>query len=374
MRNDTGPVGRGQLLAVFFIALMSPTIRLFPRTIIELAGSAAWLSPIAALAAAPGLLWLLKKLHGKCEAAGGLGALLLRCLGGAAGRAVLAVFALWHLFYAGFVLRAGADRFVVMVYPASGPAVFIFTVLALSLLAALHDFRALARSAVLFRAVFLAVLVLLFAAALPDLHPKNLLPVSWKDTPNILLGATQIFNPLFFLVNFLFLRQPIAEDRGFYRSYLFWISMLLIISAMLCVTAIGSFGAELSIRFNYPFFVMVRNLSLLDIFDRIEALIITLWVFSDFIMVSLMLFIADADLRLLFKLDAPTGAGLLPLRGGRWLTWLAAAAAGVIAMLLTENTLQFHGAVARFVANSSAALIVGLLPLCLLIGKLRKKL
>ena len=59
MRNDTGPVGRGQLLAVFFIALMSPTIRLFPRTIIELAGSAAWLSPIAALAAAPGLLWLL---------------------------------------------------------------------------------------------------------------------------------------------------------------------------------------------------------------------------------------------------------------------------------------------------------------------------
>lgn len=53
--------------------------------------------------------------------------LILRTLGPIAGKITLAVLSLWFLIYGGFVLRSGADRFIVTIYPSSGPAAFSVT-------------------------------------------------------------------------------------------------------------------------------------------------------------------------------------------------------------------------------------------------------
>ena len=64
---------------------------------------------------------LLGRLTRKRVPGEGLGGVLLRVLGRFGGTAAVLLYTVWTVFYAGFVLRAGADRFVTAVYPGSRP-------------------------------------------------------------------------------------------------------------------------------------------------------------------------------------------------------------------------------------------------------------
>ena len=111
--------GRGQLIALCTVIVLVPALRLFPPVATQFAGRAAWLSAPAALF--PVLLYILflddfmaRRMEGE-----GLAELLMRALGPVAGKIALGFSALWFLFYGGFMLRAGADRFITTIYPNS---------------------------------------------------------------------------------------------------------------------------------------------------------------------------------------------------------------------------------------------------------------
>ena len=75
----------------------------------------------------------------------------------------LLMLTLWLCVYAGFVLRSGADRLLVTVYPNTPPAFFILTMLLAALLASLIPLRAAARTAGLFLAPIAPILTLVCA-------------------------------------------------------------------------------------------------------------------------------------------------------------------------------------------------------------------
>ena len=131
------------------LLLLGPALRLLPRLAAEQAGRAAWLSVLPAL---PLLLFYVRFLSRFWEArpAGtGLGEAALELLGPRWGRGALFFFTAWLLFYAGFVLRSGADRLVLTVYPQSAPAVFTLSMGFCCLAAALGSARSLARTGAL---------------------------------------------------------------------------------------------------------------------------------------------------------------------------------------------------------------------------------
>lgn len=363
-------ISRRQLTAAGFLALLSSMIRVMPRGSAALAGRACWLCAVPAFL----LLWafgsFLNRFGPEDE---GMAAVFLRCLGPVAGRAVLLLYGLAFLFYAGFVLRVGADRLVVTVYPTAGTRFFFTVLLLLCLMAAMGTLRAIGRTAVILRAILLAALAMAFVFSLPDVDLKNLGPVKAEDAGSVLWGMLPIVNVGGLGACFLFLRGYGPPGRWQRREWLPWLGVLTAVAALLCVTVVGSFGPALTLRMSYPFFVMIRNVSLLNLADRIEAVVVVLWVFSDFLLCTLFLRCGHEALRQVFSLPDPEEKSFFDLRGGRWLFLPEAAAVWCTAHFIALDSYGLEPWADRIVPFSFLALVFVGFPLVWLVGKLRRR-
>ena len=355
-----------------FVALLPPATRLLPGLCAQTAGRAGWLCPLAALPALLLVAWLMRRL---CAGAGpgeDLGCLILRGLGRGPGAALLFVYGLWLVFYAGFSLRSSASRFIYTIYPGAPPWPFVAAGLAAGLAAVLSPGRALARASELFRWLLLLALAPILLLGLADVDFGSLLPVYPSDALPVLEGALPALGAgAFLIVNIGFLDRGPGALRGGRFSLAAALVMLLIVGVTL-----GRFGPELTGRFTYPFFALVRNASLFGVAERIEALVTALWVFSDFVLFAFALSAGAGCLRLALGL-APEGLserhGAFEMRGGRWLIWLCAALAGLTAALIAPDSASLK-LVSELVAPGLNLLaIFGLILPALLIGRARRK-
>lgn len=374
MRDDI--ITEKQFSAAVFTAVLSPALRLLPRAAVLPAGCRAWLS----VAAAVPLLLLLALLMGSLRQCLGpresAADLFLRAFGPVLGRIVLALYAAWFLFYAGFVLRAGAERLTATAYQHSGPTPFLLATLAAALLVSLGTLRGAARTAVAFRRVLLTMLGAVFVFSLPDLAPEHLRPAQPVPFPGVLSGALPVAAVGGSAALFSFLRGYTApREHGAVLSLLPPLALFAAVAAALCVVPTGVFGAALTARLSYPFFTMVRDLSLFGARQRFEAAVIALWVFADFLLCAMLLRCAHEALRGILRLPDPEGQGTpLTLRGGRWLLLPEAAAAGLCALALPAAAEDFRRWSETLVPLALDAFVYGGFPLLWLVGRLRKKL
>ena len=79
----------------------------------------------------------------------------------------------------------------------------------------------------------------------------------------------------------------------------------------------GAFGAPLTAQLARPFFVLVRTLSFFRTVERVEALVVMLWIFPDFLITALFLWAGQYSLRLLCGFhpdDQPSGRKFCTLK------------------------------------------------------------
>lgn len=374
MRNES--VTDRQFAAAALTAVLSPLLRVFPRAAAAAAGRWAWLAVPAALPLLLVLALLMASLRRALAPGEGAADLFLRVFGPAAGRILLALYAGWLLFYAGFILRSGAERLTAAAYRHSGPEPFFLATLAAALLAALGTLRGAARTGVVFRGALLTVLGAALVLAMPEIDPENLRPAGPVPVGGVLSGALSVAAVGGAAALFSFLRGYTASaDRSAARVLLPSLALFAAAAAALCVVTTGVFGAALTARLSYPFFTMVRDLSLLGVTQRFEAPVIALWVFADFLLCALLLRCAHEALRAIFALPPPEGSHApLSLRGGRWLLLPEAAAAGLCALALPAAAEDFRLWSERFVPLLMILFVYGGFPLLWLAGRLRGKL
>ena len=356
-------ISRRQFTATAFVAVLSPLIRRFPRILAQTAGRTAWLSallaalPAAAVVAAAYLLFRRKRSYGE---------VLTDALGRLPGRAVILLYTLWLLFYTGFLLRSGAERFVSTVYPGAAAPLFIIVAALLCALAAAGRLKTIARTAMVFRPLLLTVLVLALLLTVKDLDLSLLVPVTGADAVPNGYAALQTVNVLSVVCYMAFLGDRV-EARLRLRDFVPWLAVMLSLIGAMAACCIGLFGPELTAKLRYPFFMLVRDVSLLGSLERVEPVVIALWVFSDFIFLSLLLHIAAGNLRECFGLTASKVSGK---PGGRWPALLCAALAAAAGLLvgrdaesfsfLSETLVPLLSAVFVFVLPIPAA-VIGLL-------------
>ena len=123
---------------------------------------------------------------------------------------------------------------------------------------------------------------------------------------------------------------------------------------------VGNFGAELTASLQRPFFYLVRNLVFFQDVERVEALVVALWVFPDFLLVSCSLFACARCLSAVLK------------RPERPLAALGGAAAALLGCFLGRSAGSYTALSERIVPLVGMSLAL-LLPLCLLLGRWRKK-
>ncbi len=316
---------RKQFAAVILVSLLSPLLRLLPQTAVTLAGRGAWLSALPALVPPLALGAILASFRRYMRPGEGMGGLLLRWLGPVAGRAALAVFAGWFLFYGGFILRSGAERLVSTIYPGSGQNLFVAATIALCLTVALGELGTAARTAVLMRAVLVGTLAAVLVLSVPNMDPEQLLPLGWNDAGPILAGALPLASVGAVAGCFSFLSGYVQPAKN--QLWLLGTMILLLgLGGVICASVVCVFGPKLSAALTYPFFIMIRSISLGDLVPRIEAVVITAWVGADLMLCAMLLRCAHEAVRTIFRLPTPDQFPMGSLRGGRWLLWLEAAA------------------------------------------------
>ena len=355
---DEHLITRKQFSAAILVSLLSPLLRLLPQTAVAIAGAGAWLSPLPAIVPVFLLAAILESFRRHMRPGEGMGGLMLRWLGPVAGRAALAVFAAWFLFYGGFILRSGTERLVSTIYPSSGQGLFAAVTVALCLLVALGELRAAARTAVILRTVLIGALAMVIVFSASNMDVSRLASFSRQDAAASLAGALPLASVCGVAGSFSFLSghvQRPKNGRWLWGTYL----LALILGGIICAAVMSVFGPALSARLTYPFFIMIRSISLGDLVPRIEAVVIAAWIVADFMLVTMLLRCAHEALRTLFGLPDPESFPMGSLRGGRFLLWLEAAAVFGISLLFDLPPLQLRLWSDRYIPLGSDLLLYG---------------
>lgn len=342
--NDKRSFDRRALLSLGTVTILAPMLRLFPSASVEAAGRAAWLSAPAALPLTAAYIFFLSALMDKREEGENLQELSLRLLGKTGGRVFLVLTAAWLLLYAGFELRSGSDRLIVTVYPNSRSSAFSVVMGLLALAAVLGSERTIVRSARIIMPVLLGIFLLTLFFALFSVRADNLLPVTASDTLPVLLGSLAAADVVCVgLYSLCFFEGCVPKTPGRRKDFLIWLLGAMALLTLLDAAIIGCFGAEIVRILTRPFFVLVRNLVFFNSVERVEALIVMLWIFPDFLQVSLLLHAAQYSLRLVLGKDARYISGrVFDMGEGRYMIWLCFAAVLATAVLIAPDSVSMN--------------------------------
>lgn len=366
-------VSSKQFAAMMLTAALSPLLRSIPRAAVSGAGKGSWLCVIPAFFLLMGMLAVHSLFLRQLRPGTGYADLILQWLGPVAGRMILLLYGAWFLFYTGFILRSGTERLSAAVYPESAVFPFMLVIAVFCLLVALGSLRAAGRCAVLLRTFLLLVLGLIFLFAAPNISRENLTPVPWRDGAGILTGAVPIAAIGGLAGSFPFLMGYVEPIQRPARKMIPLLLVILLISALLCIEVVGTFGPALTETLTYPFFLMVRDISLFGVTQRIEAMVVVLCIFADFVLCISMIRCAHECIRTVFSFPKPEDAPFFSLKDGRWLLWLETGSALISGTVFTNTTFELKEWSDHVIPLAGVFWMYGCLLLIFFIGCLRGK-
>ena len=364
MKQDQGFFVR-QLRSLCAMALLSPTLRLIPGAAAA-AGRPAWAGPLAALPLLLVYAWLLWRMRQALKPGEELPQQILQSLGRRAGRLALLLLGLWLLLYCGFTLRAGAERFLVTVYPRAPAWFFVVSMGLLALPAGQGSLRRLTRVARMVEPVLLAVLGLILLTALRSADMGSLLPLTPADAGALARSALPSLDVVGFGLAAYCLLCPGQASEEKARPILLWTGALALLLTALGAAVQGRFGSAVSARLSTPFFALVRNLTFFRSLERMEALVVGLWIFPDFLLAGLALQACRSCL--LPALDTGSGPA-----AERRLAWPLALAAVGLGLLLAPDGAALQLWSQRLIPGLNLA-VAALLPAVWGLLRLRKRL
>ena len=278
-----------QLLTLTFAALLSPALQVLPGQTARQGGIAGWLAAAAALPVLLGLSWLLWWLFkGEAGQAGGLPGTACRLLGRIPGRMLCLAYLLWGLCLLAVSARQVALRFLTISYRNGPMLLFLLTLLGITFWLVRKPVGALARAGEVFFLTLAAGLALSLALGVFQLDPVNLLPVWTEDLPAAGAALLPVLGLLGYAVFAPCLGGQVAPEPAGRRRVLRWAAGLGLTLAALQIVCQGSFGPGLAARMDTPFFMLVKGIGFEGTFQRMESVIIALWVLSDLALLGLL--------------------------------------------------------------------------------------
>lgn len=287
---------------------------------VGLAGKSAWLTGILAF---PALLLLAWMLHTLVRAGGGLADALQKAFGTLLGKAAILLYVLWALFVLSMAGRLYAERMLSTGYQNTSLAGLLLVLLALVLWIGRRKLEALARTAEICYLVLVLTLgaVLLFCVV--DLAPAHVLPVWFSDLPQVAAATRVPVGILSYGVFAAFLTGRVTRRPEDKRRGILWLAAGCAVVTVLQFGVVGQLGDGLCVRVDVPFFEVARAVGLDGAFQRMESIVVAVWILSDFVLLAMLVFAVREMAKALFgeKAErwAPFLAVILAFLGGQFL-------------------------------------------------------
>lgn len=278
-----------QYLVMLFVALLSPLVKMIPGQQAETAGLGSWLAVLEALIPALAVIWLISFLERGLPEDAGLGEMLCLCLGKWAGRILCGAYGLFLLFVSCVALRFCAERFTSTIYPDTGLGLFFLTILALEWWLGRQKLAVTARVGQIFFFAIVLTLGIVLVMGISSIHIYNVWPVWVQDLPRISRASVTVLGTMGIGIGTMFLFGEVTDRRDGRNLAMRWIAGLCLVLTALGFVVMGVFGPKMASRVQVPFFSLAKEVMIEGAVERVEPLVVTMWVFADVVLLAILL-------------------------------------------------------------------------------------
>lgn len=245
---------------------------------IQIAKNDAWIAPIIGMIVGVIPLWIfIKIMNHKDE--NNINDTLKECFGNF-GKVISILIALFVAFFV-MINFYNLNNFISSEYLYSTPKFFISIMFGIPIIyALLHEFHIISRSIMIlgYIAMFLFLAGLIGLAFQTD--PHNVMPVLYHGFfPPFKAGIYDVCYtvlPLFLLT--IIPKKHIRNNKNFNKRVYITYFLSSICICIMTYVVLASFGIELSLLYQYPMYNILKRITLLSIFDRIESIIAIMWI------------------------------------------------------------------------------------------------
>lgn len=301
MTADKERISMKQAIFLFLTITFSPAIRLIPAFGASEAKQAAWLAPLVSCIALALLVILLQRMVK--NKSGSFMEIIYDVAGTVMGKILIMLYLIWVTILLAMYVRYYAERIVSTIFPDTSISVFIIAMLVF-VAYVLHDgIVSIARMNEIIFPVIVVIFFILGLFILPKVEVDNLLPVSSLDILPVLKASTGLTAIWVYLLFLFFIGDKIKHKEKTKKAGIQAAVFLLIANFVLLAMTIGTLGYSVAERLPLPFMITVKQISVFEILQKIESVVVTLWIASDFIIITVFAYIALQMMKSLFKLS-----------------------------------------------------------------------
>lgn len=277
------------------------------------------------------------------------------------GKVIGLIYVLFFIYINAFIVREIADMFNTNFMPETPVSVFSIGIVFTAAYAVRSGLEVLSRTSEIITPFVLLMLLLIVGLVYPEIDTGLFFPMLEKGFIPVLKGA---YSPALFFAETIvmvmlipYLNKPSGAKGPIISAVLIVGLFQLIVMAVIT----GVFDG-LASNINFPTLMLARYISLADLIERVEPLIMLTWIGGGFVKVSVFYYctvLAAAqwlNLREYKALVLPTGVLLT-----------------VLSIILWENIVQLSYQIAKVVPPYFLAIEVGIPLILLVVARLRGK-
>lgn len=360
MLVDSKKISIRQAIFLFLIIVLSPAVRLVPSYCAQKADQAAWLAPLPAIAMFIVLILVWNSIY-KEYTDSTLMDIYCYIIGKIPGVILSILYLVWLVLLTALYVRYSSIRLVVSVYPNVSINLFSLLLLAVITYTLRYGLGTLARLGEIVQPLLAGTFMVLVLLMLPNLKPGFLLPITYRSILPVLDGSVSIIGLVSYFSFLFILGDRINNKEAIRKTGLQTAVFLMIILTILIVITIGSFSSSVVARTQLPFLIAVKEISLFNTLEKVESIVVVIWIASDFVLISAFTLCALSILKWLLKL--PDTKPLI----GIYLTLLY-----ILSVYLARNLFELQKLSEILFLPGNIFFGFALPVLILLIGKMRK--
>ncbi|WHH57829.1 GerAB/ArcD/ProY family transporter [Petroclostridium sp. X23] len=302
MLADREKISLRQAALLFLTLAYSPAVRFIPLYVANRAKQASWLAPCLASIFFVILVYILHRFF-KQHKNHSLMDVIYSVLGLGIGRVVVIIYMIWITLLLALNVRYYGEKIVSSILPNTVISVFLIIMLGLLAYVLRSGLVVIARmNEIIFYLITISTLLMIFFL-LPVIKVNDITPVSYKDIYPLFeasIGVTGIWVYFFFL---FFLGNKINNKEKIKNIGIQTLMFLLIANIATIIATVGTLGYSVTGRIPLPFLTAVKQISVFDIFEKVESIVVMIWIASDFILFSVFTYCVLLMIKSVFRLS-----------------------------------------------------------------------
>lgn len=278
-----------QVFFMLFVLTFTPSVRALAPYVAGEAKQAGWVACFTVLFFFLILIYAIHRIVSKYRKENFV-EIACDILGRVLGRALTLAYIIWFTLVGGIYFRIFADRMLSSVYPSTDIAMFLLTMTLLLALTLKRGIVPVARMGELLFPILLGVFIFICITILPRIKLTNLLPISYLDILPILKGSFKVLAINAYAVILLLFSGIINDKENTARLGLKAGLFLAVAQTTLVAVIFTSVGLTIALKSSYTFLMAAKDISLFNIIERVESLILAVWVISDFILLAVFIY------------------------------------------------------------------------------------